>query len=237
MRTDIGVWSVRSAIEGARLRHPDDVEMLAFSPDGRYLAIAADDNIIRLWNGDGWHQVASTQRLNPRRLVFSEDSRHLLVHSQKGGLEIMSVDKTLDAVQLIAPPLRGNALLTSRYALFEQGGKFDVWRTADGKVVAQGLGRALPLDNYALNDRQNLLAIVIGQRPEGKQRYAPLDYRIEVRDLPDGRRVVELPLGDLRPVHVFFLPGGQRLVVVRATGSFRAASMYSTRRNRAKESA
>ena len=93
----IGIWSMRSAIEDARLHHPDDVEAFAFSPDGRFIATAADDDIIRVWNTGDATELAEIKRFAPKRLVFAEDSRHLLVESQEGGLEVMSVGKVLRA--------------------------------------------------------------------------------------------------------------------------------------------
>jgi WD40 repeat protein len=252
----IGIWSMRSAIEGARLHHPDDVEQLAFSPDARLIATAADDDIIRVWHTGDATQVAEIKRFAPKRLIFAEDSRHLLVESQEGGLEVMSVGKELQARQLVERP-RGDIILTPRFALYDSGGSFDIWRAA-GDGVAQSLGRGLPMDAYALHDGAALLAIayqdqaaievwniaearrtgtvpirskaldiafaplgerlavVHGQRAEGAGRYDPLDYRLEIRRLPGGERIAEVPLGRLKPTFIHFLPDGERLLF--ATG-------------------
>jgi WD40 repeat protein len=257
--SEIGIWSMRSAIEGARLHHPDDVKALAFSPDGRFIATTADDNVIRVWNADDSTQLAEIKRFAPKRLVFAEDSRHLLVDSQEGGLEVMSVDKVLKASQLAERP-RGDTILTPRFAVEEFRGRFQIWPAAGGDRIAQGLGRELPTDAYALHDKAGLiavahqdqdaievwkiaetrqistipirskaflmafnplgdrLAVVHGQRAEGTGRYDPLDYSLEIRAIPGGDRITEMPLGQLEPGFMYFLPDGKRLFF--ATGDW-----------------
>jgi WD40 repeat protein len=155
---EIGTWFMRSAIEGARLHHPDDVKALAFSPDARFIATAADDNIIRVWNTGDSSALAEIKRFAPKRLVFADDSLHLLVESQEGGLEVMSVGKVLQARQLV-DRTSGETILTARFASYESGGLFDIWQAAGGDRVAQSLGRELPADAYALDDKAGLLAV------------------------------------------------------------------------------
>jgi WD40 repeat protein len=250
---EIGTWSMQSAIEGARLHHPDDVEALAFSPDGRFIATAADDNVIRVWNTGDSAELAEMQRFAPKRLVFAEDSRHLLVESQAGGLEVIAVGKELEARQLVDRP-SGEMILTPRLAAYESGGVFDLWRAAGGDRIAQRLGRELPMDAYALDGKAGLLAVayqgagaieiwniadarrigaipirskallmaispladrlavVHGEPAKGAGRYDPLDYRLEVREIPPGDRLLaEVPLGGLEPGRLRFLPDGRRL--------------------------
>jgi WD40 repeat protein len=255
---EIGIWSMRSALEGARLRHPDDVEKLAFSPDGRFIASATDDHIIRVWRTGDSTQLAEIERFRPSQLMFAEDSRHPVVESLKGGLEVLAVGEVLQARQLMEQP-RSDVILTPRFALYDSGGLFDVWRAAGGSV-AQSLGRGLPMDAYALHGEAALLAIayqdqeaieiwniaearrtgtvpirskaldmafgplgerlavVHGQPAEGAGRYDPLDYRLEIRRLPGGERMAEVPLGRLEPTFIRFLPDGERLLF--ATGDW-----------------
>jgi WD40 repeat protein len=177
---EIGTWSMRSAIEGARLHHPDDVEALAFSPDGRLIATAADDNIIRVWNTGDSTELAEIPRFAPKRLVFAGDSRHLLVESQAGGLEVIAVGKELEPRQLVDRP-SGETILTPRFAAAEADGLFDLWRAANGERVAQGLGRELPMDAYAFADEAGLLAVAY----QGEDAIESLEHR---RSPPDRRQ-------------------------------------------------
>lgn len=199
---EIGIWSMRSALEGARLRHPDDVEMLAFSPDGRFIATATDDHIIHLWNTGDSTQLAEVKRFGPRRLMFAEDSRHLLVESQEGGLEVMSVDKVPEPRQL-ADDLRGDTILTPRFALNEFGGLFHVWGAAGNDNVGQSLGREFPTDAYALHSDAGLIAVAY----EGQD-------TIEVWAIAEARRISTVPIRS-KAFNIAFSPLGDRIAVVR----------------------
>jgi WD domain, G-beta repeat len=182
------------------------------------------------------------------------------VESQEGGLEVMSVGKVLQARQLV-DRTSGETILTARFASYESGGLFDIWRAAGGDRVAQRLGRELPTEAYALDDKAGLLAVayqgqdaieiwniaearrigtipirskallmaispladwltvVHGEPAEGAGRYDPLDYRLEIREISRGDRIVaEVPLGRLEPSSVRFLPDGKRLLF--ATGDW-----------------
>jgi WD40 repeat protein len=66
-----------------------------------------------------------------------------------------------------------------------------------------------------LGDR---LAVVHGQQAKGAGRYDPLDYRLEIRGIPGGVRMAEIPLGRLEPRFMYFLPDGKRLFF--ATGDW-----------------
>jgi WD40 repeat protein len=208
---EIDVWSMRSALEGARLHHRDDVKMLAFSPDGRFLATSTDDHIIHLWATDRWTEIAQIKRFAPKRLLFADDSKHLLVESQQGGLELMSVGETLQPVQLAGRP-SGDAILTPRFAVLSRQGQFDIWRAAGGEQLAQGLGRALPIDAYDLHSEATLLAISY----QGEQ-------AIEVWDLAAGKPASSVPVRS-KVFRIAIGPRGDRLAVVhgeRAEGAGR----------------
>ncbi len=198
---EIATWLMRSAVEGARLHHPDDVEALAFSPDGRFIATAADDNIIRVWDTGDSTELAEVKRFAPKRLVFAEDSRHLLVESQEGGLEVMSVGKALNARQLVDRP-SGETTLTPRFAAHESGGRFDLWRSAGGDLVARRLGRKLPVEASALDDQAGLLAIA----------YQGQDA-IELWNAAEARQIGTVPIGSEASL-MAFSPLADRLAVM-----------------------
>ncbi|MHC4694748.1 MAG: WD40 repeat domain-containing protein, partial [Planctomycetota bacterium] len=72
-RGEVGIWELGAASERVRLAHPDDVRKIAFSSDGKYIATADDDHIIRLWTTHQWQEIARIKRFLPRKLLFSED--------------------------------------------------------------------------------------------------------------------------------------------------------------------
>jgi WD40 repeat protein len=198
---EIGTWFMRSAIEGARLHHPDDVKALAFSPDARFIATAADDDIIRMWNAGDSTELAEMKRFAPKRLVFADDSRHLLVESQEGGLEVMSVGKELTSRELVDRP-SGETILTPRFASYESGGLFDIWRAAGGDRVAQSLGRELPTEAYTLDDKAGLLAVA----------YQGQDA-IEIWNIAEARRIGAIPIRS-KALLIAISPLADRLAVV-----------------------
>ena len=208
----IGIWSMRSAIEDARLHHPDDVKALAFSHDGRFIATAADDDIIRVWNAGDATELTEIKRFAPKRLVFAEDSRYLLVESQEGGLEVMSVGNVLQAAQLVDRP-SGETILTPRFAAYDSGGLFDIWRAVGGDRIAERLGRELSADAYALDDKAGLLAVA----------YQDQDA-IEIWSIAEARQIGTVPI----PSKAFLIaisPLADRLAVVRGEPA-KAAGRY-----------
>ncbi|MFO0806888.1 MAG: WD40 repeat domain-containing serine/threonine-protein kinase [Gemmataceae bacterium] len=78
---------------GEAMRHPQAVRSLAISPNGRLVATTADDNIVRLWDGDGRatgrefkmvEYVSSTQ--------FCPDNRRLLVSLPGNALAVYDAE-------------------------------------------------------------------------------------------------------------------------------------------------
>ena len=86
----------------------------------------------------------------PARQLTQDEYFGKVVESQKAGLEVMAVGDALQPRPLAERP-RGDIILTPRFALYDSGGSFDIWRAA-GDGVAQSLGRGLPMDAYALHD-------------------------------------------------------------------------------------
>jgi WD40 repeat protein len=71
---EVGSWKARAVLSG----HDGPVEYLAFSPDGKLLATAGDDQTVRLWNPTDGKEVATLKspvRVGKIRcLAFSPDS-------------------------------------------------------------------------------------------------------------------------------------------------------------------
>ncbi|MCX6627144.1 MAG: trypsin-like peptidase domain-containing protein [Candidatus Solibacter sp.] len=75
------VWSVASGRQTKRLDHRERVCAIAFSPDGKYL-VTTDRSLLRTWNASTFAHISDVQvQGGIYDLLFSPDSRHLLVGS------------------------------------------------------------------------------------------------------------------------------------------------------------
>ena len=202
-QAEIAVWSaLLSAIELARLRHPDDVERVIFSHDSRHLMTAADDNQVRIWSSEGWRQLAGLERYGVDQLVVSDDNRHVAIASRSNGLELVRLDGEYSPVLLDDAIFGADLLLTPSYMVVERRGLFDVRLTSGGRTLATGLGEALPVDDFTVHAGVGLLAVAYADQRS-----------VQIWDIRDGRLAGEIPV-PARARDLAFTPGGDRLAVL-----------------------
>jgi WD40 repeat protein len=134
---EVGIWELSASNEEIRLTHPDDVRKIAFSFDGKFVATADDDNIIRLWSTQTWQEIASIKRFSPKKLVFSADNRFLAVRSLEGGLELLTVDSELRSKRILPGREAHDVILHPRFFFSEVQGMIKVWETSGGNEVAE----------------------------------------------------------------------------------------------------
>lgn len=82
-----------SGTEEARIRHGDNVECLAFSPDGRWLATASRDDTARLIETESGSEVARIEHSGDvNSVAFSSDSRWLATASDDNTARLFWAD-------------------------------------------------------------------------------------------------------------------------------------------------
>jgi WD40 repeat protein/serine/threonine protein kinase len=133
-------------------RHPDGMNRLVLSPDGKTLATVGPDFTIRLWNADTLRQQAVLKGHDKiiNSLVFSPDSKLLVSGSS---------DKTIRFWNLLDAPPREEHVLKDMDGLvyclaFSEDGKTLVSGGADQKVIFWDLEKGAPVKKNELTDFQ-----------------------------------------------------------------------------------
>jgi len=138
-----GTAAIWSPATGEKLydltKHKSPLTTIAWSPDGKTLATADTSGLLFLWNADGSRRKNGLEFSGAiYSLVFTPDSRRLLVESQ----QCLWVDlKTLQSQpafarhsgRVLGVALSKDASLAATWS--DLGGDFYLWQTKDGTIV------------------------------------------------------------------------------------------------------
>ena len=200
--SDVLIWETSGGRHRLTLKHPGRVIEAVFSPDGRRLATAADDNSMRVWSTESGEPLVPAVRLDrsPAFLIFSPDSRRLLAVGgrQARSWDARSGDSTAFAVQHDAP---------IHAAFFSPNGKqvvtagedrtARVWDAITGQMIGAPLHHEHGVIHVAFSPDGRFLATASGNRIQvwGARTFEPSPPIVQseaVRDLcfsPDANRL------------------------------------------------
>jgi WD40 repeat protein len=188
---DITLLDISGKVLRTLSGHTEDIDALAFSPDGQLLASGDRDGTVKIWSASDGKvlRTLSQFRARPVALSFSSDARSLAVALYKGGIAVWDVET---GKQLAAP--RGVLIQTLRAGLsFSQDNKLlladltaglRIWQMPKGNQLAR-----LPLSQPDVPVRAAFSSdgeIVAGSFTPG---------RAKLRRVSDGRQMADLLTG------------------------------------------
>jgi WD40 repeat protein len=212
-RDTVSLWNLSTGKEHARLPHPKGIVSLAFSPDGKWLAVGTDDTPgLRMWDaGTGRLLWQFGDREDAHSVCFSPDGRVLASHGALWDLP------TKNRPDLKRPTRRDRPVPWARSPwLFAPSGKALVSR--DSQYIRyqelEILGnkhRILPV-YHEFRAPRGAIYYAAAVSPDSKA-LASGDSGGEVRlwDLGTGKEIRRFQ-GSLQPVHALtFSPDGKTL--------------------------
>ncbi len=208
----VAIWSCKSGQYKALLeRDTETSRCLAFSPDGRTLALGLDDGTIRLWDIPDGHERAVILAHDSivRSIAFSADSQRLVSSGQDAKIVLSDAVNGVCIRPLEVEPAALNPVLFVAFS-------------PDGHTVAVGEVGVDPVAVRLLDSGSGKTAMrfaghkagvhALAFSPDGRTlATAGIDFCIKLWDVSTGKELIALPTGDTLVKAIAFSRDGARI--------------------------
>lgn len=123
----IKIWDI---IQGRAITtisgHSAGINSINYSPNGRYLVTAADDQTIKVWNAYDFSLLNTIQRpANELEVIFTPDSKQLIAGGQDSLIKFIDINngKVLRTIKKHRAPVTGLCLQPGNNSVFFSAGK------------------------------------------------------------------------------------------------------------------
>jgi WD40 repeat protein len=219
--SDASVWDLHSGERVRVLKPPSGVESMAFTPDGRHLALGGSSGELGLVD---FRSGEATRRFGPAAwyvaVTFSPDGKTLAALPYRGTIGAWetgtaralpgSADPTTDNVTALAFSGDGKELRGSAGVPFGTGRERVAWDTLTGREVRRYGRTDGPTTDSALSPDEKLW--VAWSKEKGW---------LEVYEAATGNKLRSFDGFDKQVLYVFFSPDGRRLISQNADGIVR----------------
>ena len=83
-------------------KHPDEVWNAEFSPDGKLIATACNDNIVRVWNVENGQMIETAEQKGAWKVSFFPDGKRFAVAGSSNAAPVVKIYETATAKELFA---------------------------------------------------------------------------------------------------------------------------------------
>ncbi|MCD9189430.1 MAG: serine/threonine protein kinase [Pyrinomonadaceae bacterium] len=132
----------------AFFQHPDEVWSAEFSPDGKFIVSACNDNFVRIWNVETGAMIQSQEQRGAWKVAFFPDGKRFAVSSSSSSAPLVRIYETETAKEIMT--LKG---YTKRVRAIDVSpdGKLIATGSGDGNLIVWDAGNGTELKRFSFS--------------------------------------------------------------------------------------